>query len=93
MSWTKEYRAEYMKKYREKNREQINANKRYWLKRHPERASEDSRKYYEKHKGDPKYKAQRNEAYKRWRDNHRDEWNAYQREYYRLKKLAERSEA
>jgi hypothetical protein len=94
---TKEELAEYQKKYREEHREQINANKRYWYKRNPEKAKEqakkDNAKAYAKHKNDPEYKAKRNEYAKRWRDNNRDKYNAYYRKYYRQKKLAERSEA
>lgn len=97
MAWTKEYRAEYMKNYRAENRDQINANKRYWLKHNPEKvkaqAKKDNKKFYEKHKNDPKYKARNAESTKRWRENNRDKWNAYCRERYHRKKLAERREA
>lgn len=34
---TKDERREYMRNYRAENRDQINANKRYWLKRNPEK--------------------------------------------------------
>lgn len=94
---TKEELAEYQKKYREEHRAQINANKRYWRKHNPEKAKvqakKDNAKAYEKCKNDPKYKAKRNEYAKRWRENNRDKWNAYCRERYHKKKLAERSEA
>jgi hypothetical protein len=92
MSWTKEERAEYNKRYREENREKINANMRYWRKHNPEKVKEYAKKnnksQYEKHKDNPKYKAMIRENYNRWRNNHRAEYNAYQREYRR--KLAER---
>ena len=97
MSWTKEYRAEYMKKYRAENREQINANKRYWLKRNPEKvkaqAKKDNAKAYEKHKDNPEFKAKNIANSMRWQKENRERVNAYQRERYRRKKLAERSEA
>ena len=92
---TKEELAEYHKKYREEHREQINANKRYWYKRNPEKAKaqakRDNAKAYAKHKNDPERMAKRRESTKRWREKNRDKWNAYCREYYNRKKLAERS--
>jgi hypothetical protein len=92
---TKEERREYMRNYRAENREQINANKRYWLKRNPEKvkaqAKKDNAKAYEKCKNDPERMAKRREATKRWQENNRDKWNAYCRERYHKKKLAERS--
>ena len=94
---TQDERREYMRNYRAENRDQINANKRYWYMRNPEKAKaqakKDNAKAYAKHKNDPEYKAKRNEYAKRWRENSRDKYNAYYRKYYRQKKLAERSGA
>lgn len=50
MAWTKEHRAEYMKKYRAENKEQIRANKRYWLDRHREENRQYQRELYQKRK-------------------------------------------
>ena len=88
---TKDERREYMRNYRAENRDQINANKNYWRKRNPEKVKAHAKKAYEKHKDDPEYKAMKNQNFKRWRNNHRAEYNAYQRAYYQRKKLAERS--
>lgn len=94
---TPEEKKAYAKAYREEHREQIVANQRYWRKHNPEKvkaqAKKDNAKAYEKHKNDPEYKAKRNDAVKRWQKNNRDKWNAYCREYYKRKKLAERSGA
>ena len=90
---TKDERREYMRNYRAENREQINANKRYWLKRNPEKVKAQAKKAYEKHKNEPEYKARQAKVQKRWRENNREKWNAYYREYYKRKKLAERSGA
>lgn len=49
---TKEERAEYMKKYRDENREQINANKRYWYKQNRERLVKKQREQYRAKKGE-----------------------------------------
>lgn len=40
--WTKEYRAEYMKKWREENKEQIKANRRYYYQHHKEKILEQN---------------------------------------------------
>jgi hypothetical protein len=100
MAWTKEYRAEYMKKYREEHREQLKANRRYYYQRNkknilqpnPKAAEENNvrvKRHYHSHKHDPEFKKKRNERVKRWIDNNRDRWNAYQREYYRKRKALE----
>ena len=57
MSWTKEHRAEYMKRYRAENKEQIRANKRYWLDRHREENRQYQRDRYQNNKDDPEYMA------------------------------------
>lgn len=100
--WTKEERAEYMKKYREEHRDQLNANKRYWYKQNRERLVKKQREaytgekrekhlvyiraYYEKHKDDPEYKARNRENQRRWQEKNSERLNAYKREQYRAKK-------
>ena len=88
---TKDERREYMRNYRAENRDRINANKRYWLKRNPEKVKAQAKKDYQKHKDDAEYKAKQYKAWKRWHESHKEQFNAYQREYYQRKKLAERS--
>ena len=99
MKWTKEYRAEYMRKWRKEHKEHINEYMReYYIKSvlngtlkyyppKPEKAREYSRAYYQRHKEDinkdEQYKKLRAETSKRWIANNRDKWNKYQREYKR----------
>ena len=103
MGWSKEERAEYMRKYREKNREKINAYRReYYLKSilngtlkyypaNSEKQREYRKSYYQLHKNELSYKEARKEATKRWVEKNREKWNAYQREYCKKRKLLERS--
>ena len=84
MAWTKEYRAEYMKKYRE----QIKANRRYYYERH-KGANAPSSAYHALHKDDIIYKKKNRERVKRWREKNRDKYNAYFREYRKRKALEE----
>jgi hypothetical protein len=71
MAWTKEYRAEYMKKYREENREQLKANRAYAYQRskknslHPSNASAQA--YREAHREEANSKS------KEWYLLHKDE--------------------
>ena len=102
MAWTKEERAEYMKKYLEEHREQIKANRRYWHEHNRERvkrvnkaykdAHQDEmreylKKYYEVHKNDPDFKDKQKRWHDKWIENNRDKWNAYCREYRKRKAL------
>lgn len=94
---TKEERAEYMRKYRAEHREEIKACRReHYIKsilngtlkdypKDPEKVREYNKAYYQRHKQEirEKYKEARKEATKRWIENNRDKWNAYQREYQR----------
>lgn len=41
---TKDERREYMRNYREENRDQINANKNYWRKRNPDKVKAHAKK-------------------------------------------------
>ena len=94
---TKEERKEYMKKYRQEHREQINANRRYWaaqnLERYREYNRRNSKAYYERHKDDPEFKAKCKESSKRWVENNRDRWNAYQTERYKRKAIEQQEVA
>jgi hypothetical protein len=47
---------------------------------------ERNKRWYEKHKNDPEYKARRDATTKRWIKNNRDRWNAYQRAYRKARK-------
>lgn len=102
--WTKEYKAEYAKKYNEEHQEQIKANRRYWyehnrerVKRvnkayrdsHPDKVRECIKKYYEAHKNDPDFKEKQKQYNKKWLDNNREKYNAYQREYRKRKAFEE----
>jgi hypothetical protein len=90
MAWTKEERAEYMKRYRQENRERINASKRYWLRLNRERerarSRKDSKNYYDRHKDEADFKQKKCAAVKNWVANNRERWNAYQREYKKRKR-------
>lgn len=83
---TKQERAEYMREYRQKNREQINSNARYYYKQNKERLAEKNRenakRYYDSHKGDPEFIKKQREAHKRYVEKNREKWNAYNRELY-----------
>lgn len=80
--WTKEQRAAYMKKYRAEHREQIRATRRYY--------------YHHVQKLQPcteltlQQKARQKEYHRAWRENNRERWNSYQREY-RKRRIAEGS--
>ena len=90
MAWTKEQRAEYMKKYRQENREQLNASRRYWYRLNLERERARSRacykSYYEKHKDEADFKQKRYKVVKNWIANNREHYNAKQRKKYYAKK-------
>ena len=79
MGWTKEERAEYMKKYRAKNRERLNENQRYWRRHNKEEQAVASRERMKKWREENReqYNAYHREYYR----NNRDKWSAYQREY------------
>ena len=68
--YTKEQRREYNKRWRQENRDHINAYRR---------------EYYVKHKLDAKpYDPEKTKAAtKRWIENNREHYRAYQREYHR----------
>ena len=97
MGWSKEERADYMKKYRKENRDQINSNRRYYyrqnreyeifrqneyLKEHPE----VRKKWIDKNKDKVRayqreYKREHPEIHENWLSNNRERWNEYQRKY------------
>jgi hypothetical protein len=83
-----------MKEYREKNREQIYANRRYWEQHNIEMVREQNRlaskRYYEKKMSDPEFRKKRCEYYKQYHRDNRERWNAYQRAYYLRKTEAKR---
>lgn len=93
MAWTKEYRAEYMKRYRQENRELINASKRYWrrLNREKERARArvNFKNYYDRHKDEDTFKQKQYDAFKKWVANNREKYNAYQREYRKRRRTSD----
>lgn len=93
MAWTKEQRAEYMKRYRQENRERINANQRYWYRIHleqeRERSRADSKTYYDKHKDEDTFKQRRYAAVKKWIANNREKYNDYQREYQKRRRTTD----
>jgi hypothetical protein len=79
MSWSKEERAEYMKKWRNENKE--------YLKKYRHKYYVQSREN-EKYVSPPKeYSREKNRI---WRENNRERYNDYQREYQRKlrKKIA-----
>lgn len=92
MAWTKEERAEYMKKYRQEHREELNASRRYWyrlnLERERARSRANGKIFYERHKDDAEFKRKKNEVSKKWEANNRERRNALQRKYYAKKKGA-----
>jgi hypothetical protein len=45
------------------------------------------KKYYEKNKNDPEFKAMLRASQAKWLEKNRDKWNAYLREYRKRKKL------
>lgn len=92
MAWTKEYRAEYMRKYYQEHKEKIRQNINAWNKRNPEKVAESRKKQYQKHKDDPKYKKQCAEAQRRWYLKNRDRLLAYHRERYLQKIIREINE-
>lgn len=51
-----------------------------------EKCTEYNKKWYEKHKNDPEYKAKQAANHKRWFENNRDKWYAYHNEYRRTHK-------
>jgi hypothetical protein len=69
--WTKEYRAEYMKKWREENKERV---------------KECRHEYYMRSLLNGKYvpptNAHNRENARRWRENNREKYNEYHRDYY-----------
>ena len=98
--WTKEYRTEYMRKWRAEHREEMREYykqyriKHFWdikyYKSPPEKRKIYNKTYYEKHKNDEEFKKRSRECYKRWREKNRDKWNAYQREQKAKKRAEER---
>ena len=48
-----------------------------------ERAAKYRKRYYEAHKDDPEYKAKQAANHKRWLENNREKWYAYQNKYRR----------
>lgn len=89
MAWTKEERAEYMKRYRQEHREELNASKRYRyrlnLERERARSRANAKIFYENHKNDAEFKRKRNENVKKWEAKNRERRNALQRAYYARK--------
>ena len=73
MGWSKEKRADYMKKWREENREQISANRKYYYLQNREHELARQNEYRKEHP----------EVYNNWVDKNRDRVRAYQREYNR----------
>jgi hypothetical protein len=90
MAWTKEKRAEYMKKYRQEHREELNASNRYRYRLNLERERAKSRAngkiFYDRHKDDVEFKRKKNEVTKKWLANNRERRNAIQRAYYARKR-------
>lgn len=90
MAWTKEERAEYMKRYRQEHREELNASKRYWyrlnLERERERSRANAKIFYETHKDNTEFKQKRCENVKNWIANNRERHNANQRKCYARKR-------
>lgn len=56
------------------------------VKKYATAIRERNKRYYAEHKDDPEYKAKHNELSKKWVEENRDRWNAYQREYRRKRK-------
>lgn len=52
MAWTKEQRAEYMKSYREANKQRLSDNRRYYYKLHKEKELSYSNEYIKKWRAD-----------------------------------------
>jgi hypothetical protein len=74
--WTKEYKSEYMKKWREENKEYI---KKYRKKHYQQSRLNGTFRPADKDKA--------REYQKRWREKHREQYLAHQREYQKKRRM------
>ena len=86
MTYSKEEKREYDKKYRELNREKRNEQNKKWYKKNKEQKSECSKKYYKLNKEkigecNRKYNEENKEQIREQKREHRDERKSYCIEY------------
>lgn len=83
---TKEKKAEYNKRYREKHPEAGREALKKWKLAHKEKMKQYAKTAYEKHvKNNPEAKAKRAAYHAKWQRENKEKWNAYMKEYRQRK--------
>lgn len=98
--YMRKYRAEHREEinanaryWKSHNKEKVNEYQRRYKQtlEGREKNRMASKAYYDRNKNDPEFMAKKRANAQRWIENNRERFNAYQRERYHRKKLAERA--
>lgn len=89
--YSKEYRREYMRKYRKENAEKIREyeKKRLQTEKGKESKKKSQKKWYEAHKNEPEFKEKQKARCAKWRHDNRYRLSAYYAEYRKKKRERE----